>query len=50
MVLGGGIRGIVDQLEPAVRERIRQGNLEFLRQNQITSLEVEVLYAIAHKA
>ncbi|MBD2579381.1 class I SAM-dependent methyltransferase [Oscillatoria sp. FACHB-1406] len=50
MVLGGGIRGIIDQLKPAVRERIRQGNLEFLRQNQIGSLEVDVLYAIARKA
>ncbi|NEO82858.1 MAG: class I SAM-dependent methyltransferase [Spirulina sp. SIO3F2] len=49
MLLGGGVRGLIEQLEPAVRERIRSANLEQLRNQNITQLEVEVLYAIARK-
>jgi ubiquinone/menaquinone biosynthesis C-methylase UbiE len=49
MVLGGGFRGTIDQLDPASRERVRQGNLEILGANKIHSLEVNVLYGIAHK-
>ncbi|NJO94503.1 MAG: class I SAM-dependent methyltransferase [Hydrococcus sp. RM1_1_31] len=49
MVLGGGLRGTIDQLELDARERVRQANLEFLRTNNVHSLEVDVLYAIAHK-
>lgn len=49
MILGGGIRGTIDQLDPDARERIRQANLQFLRDREIHSLEVDVLYAIAQK-
>ncbi|NJK73491.1 MAG: class I SAM-dependent methyltransferase [Microcoleus sp. SU_5_6] len=49
MVLGGGLRGTSDQLDPAARERVRQANLNFLRTNEVHSLEVNVLYATAHK-
>jgi ubiquinone/menaquinone biosynthesis C-methylase UbiE len=49
MILGGGIRGTIDQLEPDSRERIRQANLKFLRDRKIHSLEVDVLYAKAQK-
>lgn len=49
MALGGGFRGTIDQLDPAVRERIRQANLHFLRTNKVHSLEVTVLYAVAQK-
>jgi ubiquinone/menaquinone biosynthesis C-methylase UbiE len=49
MVMGGGIRGTVDQLDPVVQERIRSVNLEFLRDNNIHSLDSDVLYAIAQK-
>ncbi len=49
MVLGGGIRGTIDQLEPAARERVRQANLHFLQANNIHALDVQVLYAIAQK-
>lgn len=50
MALGGGLRNTIDQLDLATKERVRQTNLEFLRTNNIHSLEVEVLYAIAHKS
>jgi ubiquinone/menaquinone biosynthesis C-methylase UbiE len=49
MVMGGGIRGTVEQLEPEMRERIRQSNLDYLQQNQVNSLAVDVLYAVAQK-
>jgi hypothetical protein len=49
MVMGGGIRGTVDQLDPAEKERIRSINLDFLRTNNIHALNSDVLYAIAHK-
>ena len=49
MVLGGGLRGTIDQLEPTARERVRQANLEYLRTNNVHSLSVSVLYAIAQK-
>jgi ubiquinone/menaquinone biosynthesis C-methylase UbiE len=49
MLLGGGIRGTIDQLAPEEKARIRQANLDYLQNNQINTLESEVLYAIAQK-
>jgi Putative restriction endonuclease len=49
MVMGGGIRGTVDQLDPATRERVRSVNMQFLRDNNIYVLDSDVLYAIAQK-
>ncbi len=49
MIMGGGIRGTIEQLDLESRERIRAANLEFLRSNQVRELDVNVLYAIAHK-
>jgi ubiquinone/menaquinone biosynthesis C-methylase UbiE len=49
MILGGGIRGTIDQLNPTLREKIRQANLGFLRDRKIHALEVDVLYAKAQK-
>lgn len=50
MIMGGGIRGTIDRLDAATRERIKQGNIEFLRNNRISELEMDVMYAIAHKS
>ncbi len=49
MVLGGGLRGIVNQLDAAAQERVHQANLDFLRSHQVHILNVEVLYGIAQK-
>jgi ubiquinone/menaquinone biosynthesis C-methylase UbiE len=49
IVMGGGLRGTIDQLDPETRESIRAINLEFLRTNQVKSLEANVLYAVAQK-
>jgi hypothetical protein len=48
-MMGGGIRGTIEQLDLELRERIRAANLEFLRTNQVRELDVNVLYAIAQK-
>jgi ubiquinone/menaquinone biosynthesis C-methylase UbiE len=49
MLMGGGTRGTVDQLDPATQARVRSINLEFLRDNHIHTLDSDVLYAIAQK-
>ncbi|MEM9449909.1 MAG: class I SAM-dependent methyltransferase [Cyanobacteria bacterium P01_E01_bin.6] len=49
MALGGGYRGIIDQFDPAAKERFRQANLNFLQTNKVNSLDVDVLYAVAQK-
>lgn len=49
IVMGGGMRGTIEQLDFATRERIRQTNLDFLRTNEINSLAFNVLYAVAQK-
>jgi ubiquinone/menaquinone biosynthesis C-methylase UbiE len=49
IVMGGGLRGTIEQLDFVTRERIREANLEYLQQNKVDSLAVNVLYAVAHK-
>ncbi|BAS60074.1 type 11 methyltransferase (plasmid) [Leptolyngbya boryana NIES-2135] len=49
MCLGGGCRGTIDQLDTAAQQRVRDTNLQFLQQQQIQALNVDVLYAISAK-
>jgi ubiquinone/menaquinone biosynthesis C-methylase UbiE len=49
MMMGGGIRGTIDQLDEATKERVRSANLEFLRTNEINALDSDVLYAITQR-
>jgi ubiquinone/menaquinone biosynthesis C-methylase UbiE len=49
MVMGGGIRGTIDQLDPATQARVRSINIQFLQDNHIHALDSDVLYAIAQK-
>lgn len=49
MAMGGGLRSPIDKLDSLTRDRIRSANLEFLRSNQINSLDSDILYAIAQK-
>jgi SAM-dependent methyltransferase len=48
-VLGSGYRGTVDQLDAAARERVRAANFEFIRNSGTTSVEANVIYAVAQK-
>ena len=49
IVMGGGYRGTIEQLDSLTKQLVRQKNLEFLQAEKINSLDVEVLYAIATK-
>jgi hypothetical protein len=49
-VLGTGYRGTLDQLDAASREQVRAANLRFIRQSGTSSVETNVVYAIARKA
>ncbi|WP_310489918.1 methyltransferase domain-containing protein [Chamaesiphon sp. VAR_69_metabat_338] len=49
MVMGGGIRGTIDRLDPATQMRVKSASLEFLKTNNVRVLESDVLYAIAQK-
>jgi ubiquinone/menaquinone biosynthesis C-methylase UbiE len=48
-VLGSGYRGTVDQLDAAARERVRAASFEFIRNSGTTSVEANVVYAVAQK-
>ncbi len=48
-VLGSGYRGTVDQLDAAADERVRAANFEFIRDSIVTSIEANVVYAVAQK-
>ena len=47
MVIGTGYRGTIEQLNDADRERVREQNIEFIRQNNVASVEANVVYAVA---
>jgi hypothetical protein len=49
IVLGSGYRGTIEQLEPAARERVRQANLQYIRDTQLRAVEANVVYAVARK-
>jgi ubiquinone/menaquinone biosynthesis C-methylase UbiE len=46
IILGSGYRGTVDQLSTAERERVESQNSDFMRAEQIRSVEASVLYAV----
>jgi ubiquinone/menaquinone biosynthesis C-methylase UbiE len=49
MVIGSGYRWTVDQMEPAMAERLRSANLAWIRSHNVTSVETNVIYAVARK-
>ena len=49
IVLGSGYRGTIEQLTPAERERVKEANLAFIRDEHISAVETNVLYALAIK-
>jgi ubiquinone/menaquinone biosynthesis C-methylase UbiE len=48
-VLGSGYRGTLDQLDSTDRQRVRTANLTYIRDAGITSVEANVVFAIATK-
>jgi ubiquinone/menaquinone biosynthesis C-methylase UbiE len=49
IVLGSGYRATVEQLTQSERERVREANLAFIRDEKISAIETNVLYALATK-
>jgi ubiquinone/menaquinone biosynthesis C-methylase UbiE len=49
IVLGSGYRGTIEQLTQAEREKVKEGNLALIRDEKISAVETNVLYALATK-
>jgi ubiquinone/menaquinone biosynthesis C-methylase UbiE len=49
IVLGSGYRGTVEQLNQVDREKVKEANLAFLRDEKVSAIETNVLYALAAK-
>jgi SAM-dependent methyltransferase len=49
IVLGSGYRGTIEQLTLAEREKVKKANLAFIRDEKISAVETNVLYALATK-
>src|SRR5262245_18348516 len=49
IVLGSGYRGTIEQLTQAEQEKVKQANLAFIRDENISAVETNVLYALATK-
>ena len=49
IVLGSGYRATIEQLNPLERERVKEANLAFIRDEKISAIETNVLYALATK-
>ena len=49
IVLGSGYRGTIEQLTQPERENVKEANLAFIRHENISAVETNVLYALATK-
>jgi len=50
IVMGSGLRWTVDQMGRDAAQRVQSANLRWLRDNNISSVETNVIYAVATKA
>ena len=49
IVLGSGYRGTIEQLTSAERQKVQDANLAFIRDEKISAIETNALYALATK-
>jgi ubiquinone/menaquinone biosynthesis C-methylase UbiE len=49
IVLGSGYRGTIEQLTLAERQKVKEANLAFIRDEKISTVQTNVLYALATK-
>jgi ubiquinone/menaquinone biosynthesis C-methylase UbiE len=49
IVSGSGYRGTIEQLSRSERESVKEANLTFIRNEEISAIETNVLYALATK-
>jgi hypothetical protein len=47
--MGSGYRGTVEQLAAADQEQLREANLAYIREQGVSELETNVVYALAQK-
>lgn len=45
LILGSGYRGTLEALDPDARERVKEANLAFIRDENVTAVETGVMYA-----
>ena len=50
IVLGSGYRGTIEQLNLPERQKVKEANLAFIRDEKISAVETNVLYALATKS
>ena len=50
LALGSGYRGTLEELEPALRERVRRETVDFMSARQVRAVEASVVYAVATRA
>lgn len=48
-MLGSGTRGTIDQLSASDAERVRRTNLDYIKTSGVSSVEANVVYALARK-
>ena len=49
IVLGSGYRGTIERLDTVERQKVKEANLAFIRDEKISAIETNVLYALATK-
>ena len=49
IIMGSGYRGTVEQLAAADQEQLREANLAYIREQGVSELETNVVYALAQK-
>jgi hypothetical protein len=49
IVLGSGLRGSIEELQPDAVARVRRATLQWVQTNAVTAVETNVLYAVATK-
>ena len=49
VVLGSGNRGTMDEMTPDAAERVREENVRWAKDTGLTSIETNVMYAVATK-
>ena len=49
IVLGSGYRGTIEHLNPTERQKVKEANLAFIRDEKVSAVETNVVYALAIK-
>jgi hypothetical protein len=49
IIIGSGYRGALDALDADARERVREAIFAYIRDERITEVEANVVYALAKK-